>query len=295
MSQETTDAASSFGRQPGHRSLLYSRGHWLVSDGGVPCRANPRPKPHSWAHAEKVQADYLSLRLSEADTRSYLIDPVLRLLGYEGVKHLRREMPVPATKEAIDYELLVDGKAHAIVEAKAIRHQIAAQDAAQAVQYASILGVRWCLITNGLHWALYDAHANIPLAEKRVAEVRLDGDPTAVAHAWTVLSLFSREAVASTSPLTSLLIERVLADELQGRRRAAPGCNAPLRRAGCRRRRRRRDPALAAAWLSASSIPSHGRGKQRRGDCATPQPAKTPAAGPPAWGGRHEDKVGRPD
>ena len=71
------------------------------------------------AHAEKVQADYLSLRLSEADTRSYLIDPVLCLLGYEGVKHLRRKMPVPATKEAIDYELLVDGKAHAIVEANA--------------------------------------------------------------------------------------------------------------------------------------------------------------------------------
>ena len=39
------------------------------------------------AHAEKVQADYTSLRLSEADTRSYLIDPVLRLLGCEGVKH----------------------------------------------------------------------------------------------------------------------------------------------------------------------------------------------------------------
>ena len=185
-----------------------------------------------WAHAEKVQADYLSLRLSEADTRSYLIDPVLRLLGYEGVKHLRREMPVPATKEAIDYELLVDGKAHAIVEAKAIRHQITAQDAAQAVQYASVLGVRWCLITNGLHWALYDAHANIPLAEKRVAEVRLDGDPTVVAHAWAVLSLFSREAVASTSPLTSLLIERVLADELQ-----APDSKAvaELRRAVTRR------------------------------------------------------------
>ena len=179
-----------------------------------------------------MQADYLSLRLSEADTRSYLIDPVLRLPGYEGVKHLRREMPVPATKEAIDYELLVDGKAHAIVEARAIRHQITAQDAAQAVQYASVLGVRWCLITNGLHWALYDAHANIPLAEKRVAEVRLDGDPTMVAHAWTVLSLFSRDAVASTSPLTSLLIERVLADELQ-----APDSKAvtELRRAVTRR------------------------------------------------------------
>ena len=70
------------------------------------------------------------------------------------------------------------------------------------------------------------------MAEKRVAEVRLDGDPAAVAHAWTVLSLFSREAVASTSPLTSLLVERVLADELQ-----APDSKAvaELRRAVTRR------------------------------------------------------------
>ena len=39
-------------------------------------------------------------------TRSYLIDPV-GLLGYEGIDHLRREVPIPTTKEFIDYELLV--------------------------------------------------------------------------------------------------------------------------------------------------------------------------------------------
>ena len=229
------------------------------------------------AHAEKVQADYTSLRLSEADTRSYLIDPVLRLLGYEGVKHLRREMPVPATKEAIDYELLVDGKAHAIVEAKAIHHQITAQDAAQAVQYSSILGVRWCLITNGLHWALYDAHANGPLAEKRVAEVRLDGDPAAVAHAWTVLSLFSREAVASTSPLTSLLIERVLADELQ-----APDSKAvtELRRAVTRRFGERvAGGAVVDAiqrWRQRGTAPAAApvRGEVRKNEETAPSPGR---------------------
>ena len=143
------------------------------------------------AHVERLQAEYLPLRLNEADTRPYLVDPVLRLLGYAGVKHLRREVPVPATKEFIDYELLIDGKPHAIVEAKAIRHSVTPQHAAQCVQYASVLGVRWCLITNGIMWALYDAHAKGPLDEKRVAEVRLDGDAAATEHAWTVLSLFS--------------------------------------------------------------------------------------------------------
>ena len=63
-------------------------------------------------HARTVQ-QYAALRLSEADTRSYLIDPVLRILGYDGVEHLRREVPVPATKEFVDYELLVDGEPQA--------------------------------------------------------------------------------------------------------------------------------------------------------------------------------------
>ena len=55
-----------------------------------------------------------------------------------------------------------------------------------------------------------------------------------VAHTWTVLSLFSREAVASTSPLTSLLIERVLVDELQApdSKAVAELCRAVTRRFG---------------------------------------------------------------
>src|SRR5215204_751092 len=108
----------------------------------------------------------LNERLSEADTRAYLIDPVLRILGYRSVTDIRREVPVPATKEFLDYQLNVDGQPFAIVEAKALRHSITDQHAAQCVQYAAILGIRWCLISNGQAWALYDAHAKGPLAEK---------------------------------------------------------------------------------------------------------------------------------
>lgn len=165
-------------------------------------------------YAAKVR-EYLAVNLSESDTRAYLIDPVLRLLGYEGITFLRREVPVPATKESLDYELLVEGRPHAIVEAKALRLPITDQHAAQCVQYASVLGIRWCFITNGIQWALYDAHAKGPLVEKRVAEVRLDGDERSVQRAWDVLSLFRPEAVVKPSPLELLLIERVILDEIR--------------------------------------------------------------------------------
>jgi len=157
----------------------------------------------------------LSLRLSEADTRAHFIDPILGILGYRAVGDIRREVPVPATKEYLDYELRVAGKPQVIVEAKALRQPIIDQHAAQCVQYASVLGVRWCLITNGITWVVYNAHARGPLADKKVAVVHLDGDEQATTEAWSVLSLFSRDALALAAPLTRLLTECVVADELK--------------------------------------------------------------------------------
>lgn len=166
-----------------------------------------------FTHAQQLQ-EYLDLNLSEADTRAYLIDPVLHALGYIGVGDIRREVTVPATKEFLDYELYADGKAQAIVEAKALRHQITDQAAAQCVQYAAVLGVRWCIITNGVTWSVYNAHATGPLTEKRVASIRLDGDEASLSDAWDVLTLFSKHSLAQANPLTRLLAERVIIDEL---------------------------------------------------------------------------------
>lgn len=146
--------------------------------------------------------------LSEADTKAYLIDPLLQILGYD-FEHVRREVRIPATKEALDYELRVDGNPVAIIEAKAARHSVSDQHAAQCVQYASVLGVRWCLVTNGFTWAIYDAKADGALPEKKVAEVELnDADA-----AWAVLSLFSRDAIPGVSR-SGLLIRKAITDAL---------------------------------------------------------------------------------
>ena len=164
-------------------------------------------------HLSNIQ-QYTALGLSEADTRSHLIDPLLRILGFSDVRHLRREVMIPATKEFLDYELRVDDKPVMIVEAKAARNPLSERDAAQCVQYASVLGVRWCVITNGMTWVFYDAHATGSLKDKWIAEVRLDGDELGVEQAWAVLSAFSRESLVKPNPITSLLVERVVAAEL---------------------------------------------------------------------------------
>jgi hypothetical protein len=83
-------------------------------------------------HAQRVQ-ELLSHNLSEADTRVRLIDPLLTILGYVGVNDLRREVPIPASREFVDYVLRVGDRPFVVVEAKALRHVITDQDAAQCI------------------------------------------------------------------------------------------------------------------------------------------------------------------
>lgn len=165
-------------------------------------------------HASKVSEFKTLEHLSESDTRAFLIDPVLRLLGYEHVGDIRREVPVKETKEFLDYELRAKGQPCAIVEAKSLRNSVTDSASAQCVQYAAINGVRWCVITNGVVWAVFDAYAKGPLAQKQVDTVTLDGDSTSVARAWSVLSLMSKSNMEAGGGFTPLLIERVLRDEL---------------------------------------------------------------------------------
>jgi hypothetical protein len=191
-----------------------------------------------FSHAERIQP-LLSFDLSEADTRVRLIDPVLRMLGYVEVGDLRREVPIPSSREFIDYELRIDDRPIAIVEAKALRRSITDQDAAQCVQYASILGAPWCLITNGATWQLYYAYAIGALASKKVAQVSLDAGREMLIEAWRVLSLVAKDSLVGSNPLTKLLVERVVIDELS--RHDSPTITA-LRRA-VRERFREQVPA----------------------------------------------------
>ena len=172
------------------------------------------PSPF-FAHAVRVRADFLGLTLSEADTRTHLIDPVVAMLGYTGLADVRREERIAATREAVDYVLLIDGQRHAIIEAKGVQHHITAGHAAQCVQYATVLGVRWCMITNGVIWALYDARGDRSLEDKHVATGRLDGDDIETAtEAWHVICVLARDPAVADRARRLVLIESEIGAQL---------------------------------------------------------------------------------
>ena len=98
--------------------------------------------------------------LSEFRTRIILIDPVLRLLGWDVENPdlvVLEYQPATSKRESADYILKHNKKNVAIVEAKNIDKKIDDLEyREQADNYARYAGVRFFILTNGVKWLLYE-------------------------------------------------------------------------------------------------------------------------------------------
>lgn len=134
-------------------------------------------------------------RMSEADTKAKLINPVLRAIGWdvEEWEQVRFEFKVKRMDRPVDYALLLRGTPRLLIEAKAIGEDIGDDKwAAQIMSYAGLVGAPWIALANGDDWRIYRAGVDLPLDEKLFRSVRL-ADGTAAAE--EVLALLAREAL----------------------------------------------------------------------------------------------------
>ena len=112
-------------------------------------------------------------KVNEATTRAHFITPLLSALGYNSIDDVEYEVYLPDGKTFLDYRLVVGGKSRVSVEAKGLDVAIQEKDAAQAVQYASLLGDEWAVVTNAREWRVYQTFAPVPLAERLVVSANL--------------------------------------------------------------------------------------------------------------------------
>ena len=106
--------------------------------------------------------------LSEADTKAYFVEPVIRALGWEGLGVVTREYYVRNSQEFIDYMLRgPDGQLMAI-ETKKLQVDLADKHAAQLVQYCAVEGIEWAALTNGRELHFFNTFLKRDLAAKRV-------------------------------------------------------------------------------------------------------------------------------
>ena len=125
--------------------------------------------------AERARKYADVFRRSEAATRASLIEPFLRLLGWdtEDPAQVRPEFPTQSGRP--DYALLGDdGRPLMFVGAKPYGRQ---EDLEQYITYCVREGVRYFVATDGVLWEVYDTSAPKPLQEKLVARWDVLNDP----------------------------------------------------------------------------------------------------------------------
>jgi hypothetical protein len=136
---------------------------------------------------------YRDQSLNEQNTKSSLIDPVLRALGWdtEDFEEVHREYKPKPTDNPVDYALFILRTPRLFLEAKALGGNLNDRRwANQIMGYAAVSGVEWVVLTDGNEYRLYNAHAPVPIEEKLFRSVQIDDDgpPTT-----TTLELLSKE------------------------------------------------------------------------------------------------------
>ena len=99
------------------------------------------------------------LKESEYRTRILLVDPLLRILGWNVEDFCCVEIEyktTQSTNERADYVLKKGKSKVAIVEAKKLGFPMNSKERRQAKEYADYADVSRCMLTDGAKWMLYD-------------------------------------------------------------------------------------------------------------------------------------------
>ncbi len=142
-------------------------------------------------HALLSDAQTKGMKVNEAQTEMWIINPLLDALGY-GLLEIHKQSHDANTNEFPDYTILPDEHCRWFLEVKGLNVSLGDKEAKQAVGYAVNKGAEWAVLTNGRRWLIYKAHLLKPLPEKLVFEVKdLFNKPNAA----DTLRLLSRASV----------------------------------------------------------------------------------------------------
>jgi hypothetical protein len=133
--------------------------------------------------------------IGEQNTKAALIDPLLAALGWdvEDIDEVSREYRRKPQDNPVDYALFMLRSPRLFVEAKGLEKDLTDRKwISQVLGYATVVGVEWCVLTNGDEYRLYNAHAPVDVEQKLFRVVRIS-ESDQEEYALETLELLSKE------------------------------------------------------------------------------------------------------
>ena len=189
----------------------------------------------------RIETHGSPLRQSEALTRSALIDPLLRELGWDTEDP---DVVVPEYRSeagSADYALFSGSNQPpaVIVEAKKLGERLDSRVALQGVNYCNLVGTPYFALTDGRTWKLYATFERAPLADRLIAEFTIGGMNAADVSIKALALWRHNVASGSISPAQAPITGRVSeasSDEAQSAEVVSVATPAPT------------TPALSGEW-----------------------------------------------
>jgi predicted type IV restriction endonuclease len=97
---------------------------------------------------------------NEADTVKIVIEMLSEIFGYDKLNEIKSEHAIKGTYCDLAIKLNDLDKPCFLVETKAINIELKDSHINQAVAYGAREGVKWVILTNGIHWNLYKVIVN---------------------------------------------------------------------------------------------------------------------------------------
>jgi predicted type IV restriction endonuclease len=149
--------------------------------------------------ADKVRRyreQYRDRGLGEENTKASLIEPVLEALGWQirdPDEVYREHRPTPKDNP-VDYCLRLQRDTRLLIEAKGLGEDMRDRRwVAQILGYAAMAGARWCVLTDGDEYLIYNATEAVEADKKLFCRIKLSEGRAE--EAVSVLGLISRSSV----------------------------------------------------------------------------------------------------
>jgi predicted type IV restriction endonuclease len=130
--------------------------------------------------------------IGEQNTKAALIDPLLSAMGWElqEIDEVRREYRRKPQDNPVDYALFLNRTECLLIEAKSMEKDLGDRKwISQNISYAAVVGVKWCVLTNGDEYRIYNSHAEVDVDEKLFRKVRIsDSEPKFIIDTLVLLS-----------------------------------------------------------------------------------------------------------
>lgn len=136
---------------------------------------------HLASAVEVIRKRILQIRdrketIGEQNTKATLIEPLLGALGWDlqEIDEVRREYRRKPQDNPVDYALFLNRTECLLIEAKSLEKDLGDRKwISQNISYAAVVGVKWCVLTNGDEYRIYNSHAEVDVEEKLFRKVSL--------------------------------------------------------------------------------------------------------------------------